>query len=700
MHSKIEYKGIMYYINSKKNGIYEFVDIVNNKKFIVNEKQYNMFCKIAEEKQINSVDYKKDSISFYNDMIAFEPFQYKPYLKLTNQDNKYKCLYIADEVGVGKTFETGIIISELLNLGSISLNEAILIVCPNMLCKKWQEVLHIFFGLSSKIAKKLDELSGISIISFDSISKSEEIDLDISLLIVDEAHNAGGNRHDKMMKLRRKSKYTVLLSATPLSGKKEEYKKQIELLFGNENNEFEFRNERINCYFNRTLKDDMRQKCVNWHIENISINNKVLVDYIKICEKIFNGSNTLKKFVGLNMIGSSPAAAKKYIDYLLNLKFDDVKKLLIGSQLKKEDIEYYGFENLEEVIEAVNCTENVEFNDEVQFIVTDYEIKGIIESIEGLLKEINELKSDAKLEALKKIIDRNEQYYLNKKDDEYIFYKKMVVFVNYNETAYYLQRNIKNSKLINGSIDTNEKIKRFNEFKSTESGKDILIITNVACEGLDMDFCNTIVNYDLTYNPIQLAQRKGRIDRFEVKKHNLYLYNFSIETIDPTEKDIKYFVLNSYNKITEYKNSIYTVLLRKLMEIKEKTGVYYNVLDMYGVTECMDDCKESARDAVIKYFKQMYGEKIQDFQSIKNLYKEKNNNKYIKINKFLKDKEISVLPKLEYIKINKSLNENKIENLSKVDGKIIIEVDKNNRDFLRHVYDGGTINSHLIYNDK
>ena len=503
-----------------------------------------------------------------------------------------------------------------------------------------------------------------------------------------------------MMKLRRKSKYTVLLSATPLSGKKEEYKKQIELLFGNENNEFEFRNERINCYFNRTLKDDMRQKCVNWHIENISINNKVLVDYIKICEKIFNGSNTLKKFVGLNMIGSSPAAAKKYIDYLLNLKFDDVKKLLIGSQLKKEDIEYYGFENLEEVIEAVNCTENVEFNDEVQFIVTDYEIKGIIESIEGLLKEINELKSDAKLEALKKIIDRNEQYYLNKKDDEYIFYKKMVVFVNYNETAYYLQRNIKNSKLINGSIDTNEKIKRFNEFKSTESGKDILIITNVACEGLDMDFCNTIVNYDLTYNPIQLAQRKGRIDRFEVKKHNLYLYNFAIETIDPTEKDIKDFVVHSDNKITEYKNSIYTVLLRKLMEIKEKTGVYYNVLDMYGVTECMDDCKESARDAVIKYFKQMYGEKIQDFQSIKNLYKEKNNNKYIKTNKFLKDKEISVLPKLEYIKINKSLNENKIENLSKVDGKIIIEVDKNNRDFLRHVYDGGTINSHLIYNDK
>lgn len=696
MLDEIKYKGKVYNINFKEDDIYEFVDKVNNEKFIINEKQYNMFCKIAEEKEFSSVEYKKDSVSFYNDMITFEPFQYKPYLKLINKDNKYKCLYIADEVGVGKTFETGIIISELLNLRRISLNETILIVCPNMLCKKWQEVLHIFFGLSSKIVKNLDELSGISIISFDSISKSEEIDLDISLLIVDEAHNAGGNRHDKMMKLRKRSKYAVLLSATPLSGKKEEYKKQVELLFGKENDDFGFRNERINCYFNRTLKDDMREKCVNWHIENISISNKVLVDYIKICKKIFSGTNTLKKFVGLNMIGSSPAAAKKYITHLLKISFEDVKKLFIGSQLKKEDFEYYGFESLEEIIEAVDITEDVEFND----IVTDDEIEEIIKGIKALSEEIEQLKSDSKLESLKKIIAENKEKYSNKEDDEYIFYKKMVVFVNYNETAYYLQKNIENSILINGYIDTSEKIKRFNEFKNIESEKNILIITNVACEGLDMDFCNTIVNYDLTYNPIQLAQRKGRIDRFEVKKRNLYLYNFAIETIDPSEEEIEKFVENPDNEITKYENSIYTVLLRKLIEIKEKTGVYYNVVDTKGKTECMDDCNESAKDSLIRYFKEIYGENIQHFESIKKLYMEKSNDKYIKINSFLKDREISIFPKLEYIKNNKFLDENQIKDLSKIDGKIIIEVDKNNREFLRNVYDGGTINSHLIYNDK
>ena len=79
---------------------------------------------------------------------------------------------------------------------------------------------------------------------------------------------------------------------------------------------------------------------------------------------------------------------------------------------------------------------------------------------------------------------------------------------------------------------------------------------------------------------------------------------------------------------------------------------------------------------------------------------EKSNDKYIKINSFLKDREISIFPKLEYIKNNKFLDENQIKDLSKIDGKIIIEVDKNNREFLRNVYDGGTINSHLIYNDK
>jgi superfamily II DNA or RNA helicase len=671
MKDKVNYKKADYSIYLKGNGSYE-CEAQSGEKYILNSEQFEMLNQIIEKDQVKFNNKREKIISFYNDMITFEPFQYKPYLKLIDENNKCKCLYIADEVGVGKTFETGIIISELLYSGKVALNETILIICPNMLCKKWQEVLYMFFGLSSKVIKTATQLSNISIISFDSISRCDEMDenLKIGLLIIDEAHKVSNARHEKIMKFRRNSNHTVLLSATPLSGQDKDSGKQIELLFNKANKDFSFEEE--SCYFNRTLKDEMRQGDINWHIKNIPIKNNILEGYISICKQLFSGRNTLRKFVGLKMLGSSPASAKVYIDYLLKLEFEEAKRLFIGSQLNKDEIEEYGFESLDELIEVLESEE-----DQENEIVDDDLIKDILEKIKDLSKALD-VETDFKLEELKKIITKNRDYNSDIENKEYEFYKKMVVFVNFNETAHYLNENIENSILINGEIDADEKWKRFNEFKSFESEKDVLIITNVACEGQDMDFCNTVVNYDLTYNPVQLAQRKGRIDRFKVKKSDLFIYNFAIESVDPVDKEIKDFVEDRDDSVLKrYENSIYTVLLRKLKEIKKETGIYYNVVDTIGKTININ--KESAKQKVTEAFKQIYGDKIQDFNSIITFYEERSKKQYQKINALLQEKQICVSAKGD---------------------KVIIEVDKYNRDFLRYVYDGGTMNSHFIYNDK
>nr|WP_294490323.1 helicase-related protein [uncultured Anaerosporobacter sp.] len=673
MEDKIVYKDRCYAIYSNESGIYECVDLECDRKFTLNVEQFKVFKQITEKNQIELKNDREEIISFYNDMITFEPFQYKPYLKLIDNNNKDRCLYIADEVGVGKTYETGIIISELLYSGRVDLNEGILIICPNMLCKKWQEVLDMFFGLSSKIIKSATLLSNISIMSFDSVSRCYEMDenVKIGLLIIDEAHNVSNARYEKIMKFRKNSNYTVLLSATPLSGQDKDLGKQIELLFNKANMAFSFEEE--SCYLNRTLKDEMRQGDIKWHIENIPIKNNILEGYISICKQLFSGRNTLRKFVGLNMVGSSPASAKVYMDYLLKLEFKEVKRLFIGSQLNKDEIEEYGFESLNELIEVLESED-----DQENEMVDDDLIIDILENIKDLSSKNRDLKTDSKLEKLKIIIDKNKENYSKRENKEYKFYKKMVVFVNLNETAHYLNRNIENSILINGEIDMNEKWKRFNEFKNCDSDKDILIITNVACEGQDMDFCNTLVNYDLTYNPIQLAQRKGRIDRFEVKKSDLFIYNFAIEGVDPVDKEIKDFAEDmDRDVLKKYENSIYTVLLRKLQEIKKETGIYYNVVDTIGKTININ--KESAKQKVAEAFELIYGDKIQDFNSIKVFHKKKSEKQYQKMNTILKEKQICVSPN---------------------DDNIIIEVDKNNRDFLRYVYDGGTMNSHFIYNDK
>lgn len=642
-----------------------------DQSYTLTEAEYEIFSKNADKQESKNSEKVGELVSFYNDMIQFNPFQYKPYLRLISKENKKKCIYIADEVGAGKTFETGIIISELLYSNRVALTDSMLIICPNMLCRKWQEILSNFFGLASRIVKDLESIHNISIMSYDSISRIKEDATipDIKLLIVDEAHNASGaKRFNNMIKIRNRSEYTVLLSATPLAGKDENEENQIKLLFGEEKSEFNFDKE--GSYLNRSLKDEMRDGFVTCTIKNISIKNTLVIDYIDICKAIFAKRNTLRKYTGLNMIMSSPAAAKEYCEYLAKLDSNHLKKLLISSQMDQATLEEYGVESLDELYDLM------EMEDDDLSIIDDDTVNNIREEIKGLGSRCDAV-GDDKLEKLKLLIEENiKKFQEQEKGAE--FYKKIVVFTNYNSTAQYLKENIgENSIVINGTIDESEKWKRFNEFKDFESDKNILIITNVACEGQDMDFCNTIVNYDLTYNPVQLAQRKGRVDRFEVKKAEIFIYNFIVEGIDPSNNQIQDYVNDPQNSVLNNPNSMYPVLLRKLQTIKKETGVYYNVIDHVGISNNIID-KEKAQRKVVSLFENYFSnEKIADLTSIERLYKEYYGKKYDKINNLLKLKDII---------------------MQKSQDQVTVTVEKNNKDFLKYVYDGGTLNSHLIYN--
>ena len=678
--NEIKYRDQIYKVLKDDNEYIVLKSEKTKKEFTIKKEQYERLSTSIDIKNGEHKNKKRLLVSFYNDLIDFNAFQYKPYLKLTHKNNIKKCIYIGDEVGVGKTFSSGIIISELLFSQKISINRPIVIICPNMLCQKWQKVLDDFFGLSSKIIKDTEQISNISIISFDTISRSKKEDFNVpqlELLIIDEAHNVSNTRLNKIMKFRAQSQYTVLLSATPLSGKKENSSVQKQLLFNNDiERDFSFEEEGI--YFNRTLKEEMRKKSVNWNIQNISITNKTLEKYISICEDIFSGKNTLLRFVGLDMIRSSPAAARAYIDYLTQLDDEQIKKLSVSSSIDLEEVQEYGYGSISEIIDDWDLDEIVEEK--------DIDIEGIKEKIVQLKQCIEDNTGvDEKLEALKDILSKNKHEYKRLTQEESVdeqrksvFYKKCVVFVNYNETAHYLNQNIEESILINGEISSQTKLERFNKFKESDD-YNVLIITNVACEGQDMDFCNTLINYDLTYNPVQLAQRKGRIDRFEVKKTDLFIYNFITENIDPTHEEIEKFVENGVD-ISKYRNSIYSVLLRKLKAINEETGIYYNVIDTKGKSKKAANKVDSEKKLL-----EMFDDFLKDnsnmtsrVQSMKDLEVIYNQMDYTFINEILKGKGIKI---------------EEAENQS-----YLIEVKKKNKDILRYILDGATINSHLIYN--
>ena len=109
------------------------------------------------------------------------------------------------------------------------------------------------------------------------------------------------------------------------------------------------------------------------------------------------------------------------------------------------------------------------------------------------------------------------------------------VFAFFKATLNYLLRRLEGDGfgvcIIHGDIDPEERPEIIERFK-TEDGLEILLSSRVGSEGLDFQFCSTLFNYDLPWNPMEVEQRIGRLDRIGQKSPVINIYNFwTLETI-------------------------------------------------------------------------------------------------------------------------------------------------------------------------
>ncbi len=109
--------------------------------------------------------------------------------------------------------------------------------------------------------------------------------------------------------------------------------------------------------------------------------------------------------------------------------------------------------------------------------------------------------------------------------------KKLVIFALFRKTLKYLAIRLKkaglNSVIIHGQVSSEDRNKVLHQFK-TDDNTQILLSSEVGSEGLDMQFCNSMVNYDLPWNPMVVEQRIGRIDRFGQKAKVVNIYNIIV----------------------------------------------------------------------------------------------------------------------------------------------------------------------------
>lgn len=508
---------------------------------------------------------------------------------------------LADEVGLGKTIEAGMIIRELKSRGLVS---RILVVCPTGLVTQWasemQEKFHERFqvilpsdydtirrmtdnddvyGQFDQVISPMDSIKPIEKHAGWSEEKVEKyneeriysiINSGWDLIIIDEAHRVAGSsgevaRYKLGNLLAQASPYLLLLSATPHNGKTEPFLRLIRLLdvdaFPNAKSVVR---EQVAPFLIRTEKREAIDDNGNplfknriTHLVTISWDERnnlqrELYDMVSsYVAKTYNKALRNRKknmclifllIIMQRMVTSSTAAIRQSLERRLHVLLE--QRTCVGN-LKEDDLDELNIEDgIEDAFEAISLDMELEIE----------ELKQII----SIAKQAQFQNHDAKVEPLLKEIDA-----ILSEDRT----QKVIIFTEFVATQTYLQELLVNRgytvTILNGGMSIDERNAAMKEFKTSTS---IFISTDAGGEGLNLQFGNIIINYDLPWNPMKIEQRCGRVDRIG-QQRDVHIYNFIVgETVE--------------NRVRE-------VLEEKLSVILKEMGVdkYSDVLDS-EVAEC------------------------------------------------------------------------------------------------------------------
>ena len=508
---------------------------------------------------------------------------------------------LADVVGLGKTIEAGMIIRELKSRGLVS---RILVVCPTGLVTQWasemQEKFHEKFqvilpsdydtirrltdnddvyGQFDQVISPMDSIKPIEKHAGWSEEKVEKyneeriysiINSGWDLIIIDEAHRVAGSsgevaRYKLGNLLAQASPYLLLLSATPHNGKTEPFLRLIRLLDADAfPNAKSIVREQVAPFLIRTEKREAIDNngnllfknrithlvTISWDERN-NLQRELYEMVSSYVAKTYNKALRNRKknmclifllIIMQRMVTSSTAAIRQSLERRLNVLLE--QRTCVGN-LREEDLDELNIEDgVEDALEAISLDMELEIE----------ELKQII----SLAKQAQFQNQDAKVEPLLNEIDA-----ILSEDRT----QKVIIFTEFVATQTYLQELLVNRDytvtILNGGMSIDERNAAMQEFKTSTS---IFISTDAGGEGLNLQFANIIINYDLPWNPMKIEQRCGRVDRIG-QQRDVHIYNFIVgETVE--------------NRVRE-------VLEEKLSVILKEMGVdkYSDVLDS-EVAEC------------------------------------------------------------------------------------------------------------------
>lgn len=478
---------------------------------------------------------------------------------------------LADDPGAGKTIMAGLLIRELLMRADA---KRIMVVSPGSLTEQWQDELLEKFGVQFEIFSKekqeqcpsgnyFDE-QDLLIVRLDQLSRNEDYqeklkNTEFDLIIVDEAHKMSASyfgskiNETKRFKLGKLlgsiCRHYLLMTATPHNGKEEDFQLFMSLL---DSDRFygKFREGAhkvdVTDMMRRMVKEELlkfdgtplfperRAYTANYSLSPLEA--ELYTDVTDYVREEMNRADKVggkrKGTVGFALtqlqrrLASSPEAIYQSIKRRgkrLESRLNEEKLLHRGHQIAETYGKYKTHipENIDDLEEELTAEEYElyaeQLVDQATAAETIPELEAEIEILKGLedkAKRVVNSGSDKKWEELSSLLqDRPEMKTANGNR------RKLIIFTEHKDTLNYLQARIidllGNSRAVNtisGSTNRDERRKIQEEFRSNPELL-VLIATDAAGEGVNLQNANLMVNYDLPWNPNRLEQRFGRIHR-------------------------------------------------------------------------------------------------------------------------------------------------------------------------------------------
>ena len=536
--------------------------------------------------------------------------QYSRYKKLALKESPYKCLLnadielnphqinafcaairaiktggivLADEVGLGKTIEAGLVLNYVLDSGA----KKILIALPATLRKQWELELEEKFGLKTTILDRptverdyygmkawieKDRETRIILTSYDYASKLMKRFPQVKwdFIIIDEAHNLrnvfhGTKRAKNLFELT-KGIPKILLTATPLQNSLTDLHGLVSFIdpriFGAEKvfirryvegGDYEDLKQELLPVIFRTLRRDVRKYmefkkrvCITVDF-SLTRDEKDLYEHVNTFLKRENlysiptANNGLIILVIRKLLASSSFALIETFEIFKNR----LEKLYQGTKSANAQ---EGFDLFWEYVEDEIEESDFDEKDDGDIAVQKQQIQDEIDAVRAIVNMASKIHSNAKVQALKTALSTA---FAQQKEEGIL--QKVVVFTESKRTQKYIAEELRKDGYLEEDIllfngDFNDAMTKeiyrtwqVKNYGKTNYGRSVeykhaivdyfkdhakvLIVTDAGSEGLNLQFCNTVINYDLPWNPQKIEQRIGRCHRYG-QTHDIVAINF------------------------------------------------------------------------------------------------------------------------------------------------------------------------------